>query len=185
MALLWGDNTSSGPKIIWVWDLCIRLNVMARMAQEIGWVGHLVNGRSLVRFPGSPGYVSVSLSKILNSKFLLKSRLAICRQYMCEQVNVTSVVKHFELWVDWKSAIERQIHSSFTTSAALSQACCLYVVSTLGQFWWEFGEPWVQQPSQTTHLVNYRPCLAPIIIICIMIHVCSCVILMQCPFNWA
>ena len=70
--------------------------------------------RSQVRFPGSPGYTSsypwarywTPNSWLAGWHFAwqpLPSSVWMC-------VNVTSVVKRFELSINWKSAIEMQVH---------------------------------------------------------------------------
>ena len=98
-----GDT--SGPINSISWDIAphpVQLNVM------ISIVG--LNG---VWIPAPPGWaelhVKVSLSKILNSKFLLMciwhlawQPLPSVYECVCEWVNVTSIVK---LSVDWESAM--------------------------------------------------------------------------------
>ena len=41
--------------------------------------------------------------------------MASVYECVCEWVNVVNIVKHFEWSVDWKSAIEMQVHLPFTT----------------------------------------------------------------------
>lgn len=58
-------------------------------------------------------HVKVTLSNILSPKLLLMVDTlhdSLCHQCMNEWVNVTSVVKHLECPVDWKPAIEMQVH---------------------------------------------------------------------------
>ena len=98
------------------------------------FIGSVAKGRW---FKSPLLHVKVSLSKIPNPKLSLMSTWHLAWQpppsvyeCVCEWVYLTSVVKHFERSVDWKSAIEVQVHLPFYLSHFSSSFSSLHVAPT-------------------------------------------------------